>query len=221
MTKGFFCCIFAVSKTHKYNNRKRKKRITMEQLDYIQNLIYVIRGQRVMLDYDLARIYQVETSQLKRQVRRNKERFEGEDFMFELSHEEFLRCQIGTSSWGGGRYGVFAFTEIGVAMLSSVLRSEVAIQANRKIMRAFVSYRHLAEMPLAATYVELKKQIDALKNEMYDILADQNDINEITQAQLDAISTALAELQSSNKYTISTCPHPIGFILPQEENNIQ
>ena len=106
-------------------------------------------------------------------------------------------------------------------MLSSVLRSEVAIQANRKIMRAFVSYRHLAEMPLAATYVELKKQIDALKNEMYDILADQNDINEITQAQLDAISTALAELQSSNKYTISTCPHPIGFILPQEENNIQ
>ena len=88
-------------------------------------------------------------------------------------------------------------------------------------MRAFVSYRHLAEMPLAATYVELKKQIDALKNEMYDILADQNDINEIIQAQLDAISTALAELQSSNKYTISTSPHPIGFILPQEENNIQ
>ncbi len=72
----------------------------MEQLEYIQNLIYFIRGRRVMLDFDLARIYQVETAQLKRQVRRNMERFEGEDFMFELSHEEFLRCQIGTSSWG-------------------------------------------------------------------------------------------------------------------------
>lgn len=89
-----------------------------------------------MLDFDLARLYQVETSQLKRQVRRNMERFEGEDFMFELSHEEILRCQIGTSSWGGSRYGAFAFTEIGVSMLSSVLKSKVAIQANRKIMRA-------------------------------------------------------------------------------------
>ena len=77
----------------------------MEQLDNIQNLIYVIRGQRVMLDFDLARLYEVETSHLKRQVRRNMERFEGEDFMFELSHDELLRCQIGTSSWGGSRYG--------------------------------------------------------------------------------------------------------------------
>jgi hypothetical protein len=91
----------------------------MNQLDNIQNLIYVIRGQRVMLDFDLARLYEVETAQLKRQVRRNIERFEGDDFMFELSHEELLRCQIGTSSWGGSRYGSFAFTEIGVSMLSS------------------------------------------------------------------------------------------------------
>ena len=88
----------------------------MEELDNIQNRIYIIRGQRVMLDFDLARIYQVETAQLKRQVRRNMERFEGEDFMFEHSHEELLRCQIGTSSWGGSRYGAFAFTEIGVAI---------------------------------------------------------------------------------------------------------
>ena len=92
----------------------------MEHLDQIQNLIYNIRGQRVMLDYDLARIYQVETRQLKRQVRRNIERFEGDDFMFEITHEELLRCQIGTSSWGGSRYGAFAFTELGVAMLSGV-----------------------------------------------------------------------------------------------------
>ena len=84
----------------------------MDELQNIQNLIYVIRGQRVMLDFDLAKIYQVETKYLKRQVRRNIERFEGDDFMFEVSQEEILRCQNVTSSWGGSRYGAFAFTEI-------------------------------------------------------------------------------------------------------------
>jgi len=191
----------------------------MDELQNIQDLIYVIRGQRVMLDFDLARLYEVETAQLKRQVRRNIERFEGEDFMFELSHEELLRCQIGTSSWGGSRYGAFAFTEIGVSMLSSVLTSKVAIQANRKIMRAFVAYRHLAELPIAATYLELKKEIEAVRNEVNDILTDQNDINESTRAQLDAISTALAELQSSRSQnaTLKT-RKPIGFIQPEDKD---
>ena len=190
----------------------------MEQIEYIQNLIYIIRGRRVMLDYDLAGIYQVETAQLKRQVRRNMERFEGEDYMFELSHEELLRCQIGTSSWGGGRYGAFAFTEIGVAMLSSVLRSEVAIKANRQIMKAFVNYRHLAEMPLAATYIELRQQIEDIRKDICEILAAQNDINEETRTQLDAITAALAELQSTDTMTNSgTSYRPIGFIRPHEE----
>lgn len=192
--------------------------LIMEQIDYIQNLIYVIRGRRVMLDYDLARIYQVETSQLKRQVRRNIERFEGEDFMFEISNEELLRCQIGTSSWGGSRYGAFAFTEIGVAMLSGVLNSKVAVEANRRIMRAFVNYRHLAEIPLAATYMDLRKQIEDIRKEMYDILANQDEINENTQAQLEAISTALTELQSKelSDYTPPSY-RPIGYIRSQEE----
>ena len=121
----------------------------MDQLDNIQNLIYVIRGRRVMFDFDLARLYEVETAQLKRQVRRNMERFEGEDFMFEVTRDELLRCQIGTLNKGRGqhfKYLPFAFTEIGVAMLSGVLNSKVAIQANRKIMKAFVAYRHLAEL---------------------------------------------------------------------------
>lgn len=190
----------------------------MDQLDNIQNLIYVIRGQRVMLDFDLARLYQVETSQLKRQVRRNIERFEGEDFMFELTREELLRCQIGTLNKGRGqhfKYLPFAFTEIGVAMLSGVLNSQVAIQANRKIMRAFVAYRHLAELPIAATYLELKKEIEAVRNEVNDILADQNDINESTRAQLDAISTALAELQA--KPADVKTRKPIGFIQPKDD----
>ena len=183
----------------------------MENLDNIQNLIYLIRGQRVMLDYDLARLYHVETSELKRQVRRNIERFEGDDFMFELSHEELLRCQIGTSSWGGSRYGAFAFTEIGVAMLSGVLKSKIAVDANRKIMRAFVCYRHLAEMPLAATYIELRKQIEDLRAEVNEILTTQNDINEITSAQLDAISTALSELQAASD-SEAIPSRPIGVI---------
>ena len=99
----------------------------MDDLINISSLIYEIRGQKVMLDFDLARMYGVETKQLKRSVRRNIKRFEGDDFMFELTHDEFLRCNFGTSSWGGSRYMPFAFTEMGVAMLSSVLKSETAL----------------------------------------------------------------------------------------------
>ena len=80
----------------------------MDDLQIIQSKIYVIRGQRVMLDFDLANIYQVETKYLKRQVRRNMERFEGDDFMFEVTQEEILRCQNVTSSWGGSRYNAQA-----------------------------------------------------------------------------------------------------------------
>jgi uncharacterized coiled-coil protein SlyX len=102
-------------------------------------------------------------------------------------------------------------------MLSSVLTSKVAIEANRKIMRAFVAYRHLAELPLAATYLDLRKQIEDLRNEVNDILADQNDINESTRAQLDAISTALAELQASRSQNVTLNRRPIGFIQPKDD----
>ena len=217
----------------------------MDQLDNIQNLIYIIRGQRVMLDFDLARLYQVETKALNQAVKRNPKRFEGEEFMFQLTKEEWemftkasplpinednntssftdnynLRSQFVTSrfpdKWGGNRRPPYAFSEIGVAMLSSVLKSEVAIQANRKIMKAFVAYRHLAELPLAATYLDLRKQIEGLRQEVNDILADQNDINESTRAQLDAISTALAELQAKNPEEDKP-RRPIGFIQPNND----
>lgn len=191
----------------------------MEQLDNIQNLIYVIRGQRVMLDRDLAKAYGVETKALNQAVKRNIKRFEGEDYMFQLTKDECLRSQIVTLNEAQGKhlkYMPYAFTMLGTAMLSSVLRSETAIQTNRKIMRAFVAYRHLAEMPIAATYLELKKEIEAVRTEMNDILADQNDINESTRAQLDAISTALAELQA--KPADSKTRRPIGFILPKDED---
>lgn len=102
-------------------------------------------------------------------------------------------------------------------MLSGVLSSTVAVEANRRIMRAFVAYRHLAELPLAATYLDLRKQIEEIRTEMNDILADQNDINESTRAQLDAISTALAELQA--KPAVSKAHRPIGFIQPKENDD--
>lgn len=111
--------------------------------EYIQSCIYVIRGKQVILDRDLAQLYQVETSQLNRQVKRNIQRFPG-DFMFQLTKEEAdsLKCQNGTSSWGGDRRALpHAFTEQGVSMLAGLLRSEVAINANIAIMRAFVAMR--------------------------------------------------------------------------------
>ena len=108
----------------------------------IEPLIKVIRGQQVMLDKDLATLYGVETRVLNQTVKRNIERFP-DDFRFELSREECLRSQIVISNGrGGNRYSTYAFTEQGVAMLSSVLRSQTAVEVNIQIMRAFVSMRH-------------------------------------------------------------------------------
>jgi len=115
---------------------------TTVPIERITSKIYLIRGHKVMLDRDLAELYEVETSQLKRSVRRNVERFP-KDFMFDLTKDEWsdLRCQFGTSSWGGVRYMPMAFTEQGVAMLSSVLKSKRAIHANIQIMRVFTKLR--------------------------------------------------------------------------------
>jgi len=106
--------------------------------------IFLLRGVKVMLDFDLAALYGTETKQLKRAVRRNSERFP-EDFMFELNDSEIenLRCQIGTSSWGGSRYRPMAFTEQGVAMLSSILKSPQAVAVNIQIIRVFTRMRQL------------------------------------------------------------------------------
>ena len=115
----------------------------MKNLEIITQKIHEIRNQKVMLDYDLATLYEIETKVLKQSVKRNIERFP-EDFMFELTKVEFddLRSQIVTSSYGGMRYLPFAFTEQGIAMLSGVLKSEKAININIAIMRTFVILRN-------------------------------------------------------------------------------
>ena len=213
----------------------------LEVQNTIQQQIYEIRGQRVMLDRDLAALYGVETKKLNQAVKRNASRFEGDDFMFQLTKDETaqivsgtqivtlnspdltgspkdfdsLRSQIVTTNRrGGSRYLPYAFTELGVAMLSSVLRSEIAINVNREIMRAFVTFRHLATQPLPDSNVELRKEVQALRDEMNEILADQNEINEDTRVQLDAISVVLAELQTRRQHNRPR--GRIGFIQDEE-----
>jgi hypothetical protein len=129
------------------------------ELTTIKNSIHEIRGKRVILDYELAKMYEVETRVLKQAVRRNIDRFP-EDFMFELTEEEMknLTSQFVMSSWGGTRHGTFAFTEQGVAMLSSVLKSKLAIQINISIMRAFVMMRQWS-----LTYHELAERLEELE----------------------------------------------------------
>jgi hypothetical protein len=130
------------------------------KLIQIQNMIYEIRGQKVIFDSDLATLYQVETKFLNRTVKRNLPRFPA-DFMFQLTKREIanLRCQIGTSSWGGSRYLPYVFTEQGIAMLSGLLNSEIAIKVNIQIMRAFVKLRHyvLSKSDTNEQIAELRK----------------------------------------------------------------
>ena len=128
----------------------------------ILNKIYVIRAEKVMLDQDLADMYAVETKQLKRQVKRNIERFP-KDFMFELTKKEFenLRSQIVTSSWGGTKYIPMAFTEQGIAMLSSVLNSKTAIEVNIRIIRVFTKLKEYA-----LTHKEILLQLAKLEKEV-------------------------------------------------------
>jgi len=137
----------------------------------IERRIFLIRGHRVMLDSDLAELYDVETKYLVRQVKRNLRRFPG-DFMLCLTKDEFLRCQSGTSKKGGRRYLPYAFTEQGVAMLSGVLSSKRAIEVNIRIMRAFVRLRELlnTQKELARKLEELEKKYDAQFKSVFDAI---------------------------------------------------
>jgi len=150
------------------------KDVALVPPERIERSILLIRSHKVMLDADLAALYGVETKQLIQAVKRNIFRFPS-DFMFELSKEEFenLRSQFGTSShWGGRRYPPYAFTEQGVAMLSSVLRSKRAVQVNIEIMRAFVRLRRMlaSNASLARKLDELEKKYDAQFKIVFDAI---------------------------------------------------
>ncbi len=185
----------------------------MEQLQLIQSKIYELRGQKVMLDFDLAEMYGTETKRLKETVKRNIRRFPS-DFMFELSKEEYdcLRSQFATSNKRGGtRYMPFAFTEHGVAQLSSVLNSDIAIEINIQIIRAFIAARQLILNPPVDRMGQLEGQIKELKENIEEVFADYNDINDDTRIQLELINQTLAELQAEKR--IQDKPRPkVGFV---------
>jgi len=175
------------------------------ELSIIQNKIYELRGCKVMLDFELAEMYQVETKNLKRAVRRNIDRFPY-DFMFEISEKEwdFLRCNFVTSKQennnsnsekrGGIRYLPFAFTEQGVAQLSSILNSSYAININISIIRAFVVLRHYI-----LEYAELNEKLESFMFE--------------TNMQFNEIYQSLKELAEQKK-ALEKPRNPIGFVIP-------
>ncbi len=175
-----------------------------------------------MLDFDLAALYQVETKRLKEAVRRNIERFEGEDFMFELTADEYnsllfrLRSQSvisnDQSQRGGTRYMPFAFTEQGVAMLSSVLRSKTAIEINRGIMRAFVRMREYltSQQALTAELAELRNRLLLVERDTHDNLEAVNDLSEDLRRDIDAIYDAIGALSVKLPQAGKT-RRPIGF----------
>ena len=175
-------------------------------IQIIQNKIYEIRGRRVMLDFDLANLYQVETKRLKESVRRNIERFEGADFMFELSEEEYnvlkdrLRSQIASLEIDGKgkypKYSPFAFTEEGVAMLSGVLRSSVAVQVNRAIMRAFVAMNNylIQVSQYSAELAELRSRLLLVEREVRENLEAMNDLSEDVRRDFDTVFEAIGAL---------------------------
>ena len=186
----------------------------MEQLQVIQSKIYEIRGQKVMLDRDLAKMYGVQTKVLNQAVKRNIERFP-EDFMFQLTSEETnnWRSQFVTSNSikMGLRRNPYAFTELGVAMLSSILSSKLAIQVNINIMRAFVAVRQIIALPPTDKLAELQSEVAELKKYVEEILSDQNYINEETAMQLELINQSLVELQMKKRREEKP-RNPIGFI---------
>ncbi len=169
----------------------------MNETDIIRSKIHDIRGRRVMLDRDLAELYQVTTSALNQAVKRNMKRFPS-DFMFRLSPEEFadLKSQFVISSWGGIRKMPYAFTEQGVAMLSGLLNSDVAIQANIAIMRAFVAMRDyiLSTTVVSAELAEIRAKLALLERETEDNAEAVNDLSEDMRKEFDNIYDAIAAL---------------------------
>ena len=169
------------------------------EIAVIQNKIYEIRGQKVMIDRDLAEMYGVQTKALNQAVKRNIERFP-EDFMFQLTTEETQnwKSQIVTTNSikMGLRRNPYAFTELGVAMLSSVLTSKIAIQVNIGIMRAFVAVRQylLSANNPTQEIEDLKQRVKELEESSEDTLAAINDLSEDTRKELDDIYLALTEL---------------------------
>lgn len=190
------------------------------EIAIIQSKIYEVRGTKVMLDKDLAELYQVTTGNLNKAVKRNIKRFPP-DFMFQLTTEEWdaLRFQNGIIKKGRGehtKYLPYAFTEQGLAMLSGVLNSDIAINVNISIMRAFVAIRQgLPQVSNNKELEELKTRMKELEEVSEETMAAISDLSEDTRKELDDIYLALSQLAAKQK-RISKPQNPIGFKAIQE-----
>ena len=189
----------------------------MATIEVIQHKIYEIRGVRVMLDFELAELYKTSTSLLKRAVRRNIDRFPS-DFMFELSKDEANKLlyngvfQFGTPKYNFSAYSPFAFTEQGVAMLSTVLKSDTAIKVNISIIRAFVQMRQfiIQNKEILLSINEIRQRLKLLEQSQEETLSSMNDLSEDTRREMDDIYIALAEMANMKKE--SDKPKRIGFV---------
>lgn len=168
----------------------------MNEIEEIRSRIHTIRGKQVMLDKDLAELYGVEVRTLNQSVKRNENRFPP-DFMFQLDREEWeiLKSQFVTSSWGGVRKLPYAFTEQGVAMLSSVLRSDTAIEVNIRIMRTFVAVRQYLLAP-QCNNCQLEGEVKRLAAYIEEVLADANNRDEMMEKKIDKIENTIDILQA-------------------------
>ena len=188
-----------------------EKKDALETTMKIESLIYEIRGQKVMLDRDLAKLYGVSTGNLNKAVKRNIERFP-ERYMFQLTTDENLKFQNGISSWGGSRSLPYVFTEQGVAMLSSVLHSSTAIQVSISIIDAFVAIRSyiISTSSFSAELEAIKAKLELLERNDEDNLEAINDLSEDVRREIDTIYQAIAAL--SIKDQPENTPRPkIGF----------
>ena len=189
----------------------------MTDVEVIQHKIYEVRGVRVMLDFELAELYETTTSLLKRAVRRNIDRFPS-DFMFELTNDEANNLlsngvfQFGTPKYNFSAYSPFAFTEQGVAMLSSVLKSETAVKVNISIIRAFVQMRQfiLQNKEILQSIDELRQRVKQLELSGEETITSMNDLSEDTRREMDDIYIALAEMANMKKELDK--PNRIGFV---------
>ena len=161
------------------NKEEQKEEIAIIDEQTIHDKIYVVRGVQVMLDFELAEIYGYETKNFNRQVKNNAEKFDGEDFMFQMTKdetEEILRCKNFTSRWGGARYLPYAFTEQGVYMLMTVLRGDVAIRQSRALIRAFKAMKDyiIQNQPLIDqhNYLRLSLQMTEMQKELSTVRQD-------------------------------------------------
>ena len=198
----------------------KKDEIMIVNHEYLVKKIYIIRGQKVMLDFELAEIYGYETKNFNRQVKNNIEKFEGEDFMFRLTEEEMddLRCKIFTSSWGGTRYLPYAFTEQGIYMLMTVLKGDLAVRQSRALVRTFKQMKdYIVEnqgLIGRREFLQLSMQITSNVVEMQDLRRDLRDVEDKVAGLVDNLGNVVHKSELSDLILDLSNPQlKYGFLL--------